>query len=486
VATITLTYSQNVADRGFSLGVRPLSDDLTAFDSLAATFSEGSQMPAIGADGVGGVLIGSFLNFTDFEDFATMTLSGVTVRGGGRVLATGLKVFEPGILNFQQQGDYAMTVSASGSTMVVASMSSTVRTASIETVMTPGRAGYDTLFGNMTGTMEGALKTDTMGLMSGTINRLTVATEFIIKSAFIEGQFSVSGFNGGLNGSNTARLHGTLATYRNVYDDGSIESIEGASIAYDSAVNSALLQSASNFSGDDVFTINMPVLHEIMQIAAGDGNDTVSLAGGAGKLHVNAGWGNDTITLVSDSHTVEGGVGIDTVLLPGARADYARGGSGTLQASFTDGGGAVASLSSVERVKFSDTAIAFDINGNAGQAYRMYKAAFDRAPDMPGLGFWIANLDSGWTLARVAAGFLASDEYVGRYGANASDSDFIDNLYQNVLHRDAEAGAASYWTNRLAIGVSRAQVMVEFSESAENQAQVIGSIQNGIDYLPFG
>ncbi|UGQ47090.1 DUF4214 domain-containing protein [Massilia endophytica] len=485
MATITLIYSQKAADRAHSMGVRPASDDLLGFDTLAALVSATSQMPAIGADGVGGVMIGSFLNFTEFEDFATMTLSGVSVRGGGRVLATGLKGFHPGQSNFQQQGDYAMTVSATGGSMVVQSMSSTVNTASVETVRTPGMAGYDKVFGNMTGTLAGAMKTDISGLMSGSVTRLTLATQYIVKSALIEGQFSVSGHNGGLETSGTANLHGTLTTYRNVYDDGSIESIEGASIAYDSRVNSALLQSASNFSGDDVFNVSMPVLRDTLQIAAGEGNDVVTLAGGGGGLHVDAGWGNDIIKLASDTHFVEGGGGLDTVLLPGAAAEYAKGGSGGLK-TFTDGGGAVASLSGIERVQFSDAGIAYDINGNAGQAYRMYKAAFDRAPDALGLGFWIANLDKGWTLARVASGFLGSDEYVGRYGADASDSAFIDNLYQNVLHRDPEAGAAAYWTTRLAAGASRAQVMVEFSESPENQAQVIGAIQNGIDYLPFG
>jgi hypothetical protein len=34
--------------------------------------------------------------------------------------------------------------------------------------------------------------------------------------------------------------------------------------------------------------------------------------------------------------------------------------------------------------------------------------------------------------------------------------------------------------------VTRADVLANFSESAENQAQVIGSIQNGIDYQHWG
>ena len=39
-----------------------------------------------------------------------------------------------------------------------------------------------------------------------------------------------------------------------------------------------------------------------------------------------------------------------------------------------------------------------------------------------------------------------------------------------------------FWMSSLQV-VSRAEVLVNFSESAENQAQVVGSIQNGIDYV---
>ena len=33
--------------------------------------------------------------------------------------------------------------------------------------------------------------------------------------------------------------------------------------------------------------------------------------------------------------------------------------------------------------------LALDINGTAGQVYRLYQAAFDRKPDLVGLGYWI-------------------------------------------------------------------------------------------------
>jgi hypothetical protein len=64
--------------------------------------------------------------------------------------------------------------------------------------------------------------------------------------------------------------------------------------------------------------------------------------------------------------------------------------------------GEVDTLINVERLKFADTAIALDTSGVGGQAYRVYKAAFNRTPDLGGLGYWIGGMDSGASLKSVA------------------------------------------------------------------------------------
>jgi hypothetical protein len=85
----------------------------------------------------------------------------------------------------------------------------------------------------------------------------------------------------------------------------------------------------------------------------------------------------------------------------------------------------------------------------------------------------------------VAAEFVASPEFATRYGANTTDAQFVDALYQNVLHRAPDAEGYDFWINGLKTS-PRGNILVDFSESPENQAQVIGSIQNGIDYLHWG
>ena len=139
-------------------------------------------------------------------------------------------------------------------------------------------------------------------------------------------------------------------------------------------------------------------------------------------------------------------------------------------------------INSIEKIIFQDVSILFDTEGNAGKGYRIYEAAFNRNPDAGGLGFWIAQLDKGTTLKTVAELFLSSAEFKALYGSSPSNAAFVDSLYKNILDRAGEKGGVDYWNGVLNNGVSRADVLVSFSESAENKAGVIGSIQNGIEY----
>ena len=51
-----------------------------------------------------------------------------------------------------------------------------------------------------------------------------------------------------------------------------------------------------------------------------------------------------------------------------------------------------------------------------------------------------------------------------------------------MLGRPPKEAGYNFWTGALDSGVSRASVLTDISESPENKAQVIGAIQNGIEY----
>ena len=132
-------------------------------------------------------------------------------------------------------------------------------------------------------------------------------------------------------------------------------------------------------------------------------------------------------------------------------------------------------------------AIALDISGVGGQAYRIYKAAFNRIPDLGGLGFWISGMDGGVSLNAVAQGFVNSAEFKALYGANPTNAQIVTRFYDNVLGRAAESGGYNYWLGVLDSGNANvAQVLASFSESPENQARLTGVIGNGFPYTPYG
>ncbi len=141
---------------------------------------------------------------------------------------------------------------------------------------------------------------------------------------------------------------------------------------------------------------------------------------------------------------------------------------------------------SLQRLRFNDSSYAFDTSGNAGKAYRLYQAAFDRLPDAGGVGFHLATLENfGLSLQQIAKNFIDSPEFSSRY-ANLSDAQFVNQLYLNVLHRAGEAGGVAFWTglldNRQA---TREEVLVGFSESPENKDAVAAAIMNGFAFIAF-
>jgi Ca2+-binding RTX toxin-like protein len=200
----------------------------------------------------------------------------------------------------------------------------------------------------------------------------------------------------------------------------------------------------------------------------------LTLSGTSGSDVLGGGIGNDTI---------DGGPGFDMVIYQCNRNNFvvSKTTSGWIVGSTAEG---FDTMANVERIHFGDRTLALDISGNAGQAYRIYQAAFNRVPDNGGLKFWIASMDGGATLRDVATGFVGSPEFQSVYGSNPTNEQFVVKLYNNVLHRDPDAGGKAYWLDLMNRGLlGKVDVLMQFSESPENQAGVLNAIINGIDLL---
>ncbi|MDD2914925.1 MAG: DUF4214 domain-containing protein [Gallionella sp.] len=296
-----------------------------------------------------------------------------------------------------------------------------------------GGSGNDTLTGNSAAnSLDGGAGNDT--LTGGTGNDTLL---------------------GGL-GSDTVVFSGTYAKY---------------AITYSSAANAYTVTSI--LEGVDTVTES-----ELLAFT----DQTVAVSALALATSATGSTGNDTL-LGSGNTIIDAGIGLDAVSYSGSRASFsiAQSGSNFIVSDIAGAQGTDV-LTNVERLVFTDGKVALDIEGAAGQAYRLYQAAFNRTPDVAGLTGWVNNMDSGMTLTQAAGHFTQSAEFLIRYGTNPTDSVFVTGLYDNVLHRVPDPGGFTNWMNQLTAQVmTRAEVLVGFSESVENHVNVVGVIQNGID-----
>ena len=191
--------------------------------------------------------------------------------------------------------------------------------------------------------------------------------------------------------------------------------------------------------------------------------------------------GNDIIAAPAASARIDGGAGRDVVVFSGARVNY--------EVQAADGytvrdlaSSTASTLSNVERLHFADgSGVALDGTGHAGQIYRLYETAFNRAPDVGGMGFWLNLMDNGMDLLTVAAGFANSDEYASVYG-NGNDAQLVAQLYLNSLDRSYDEAGFQHWLAHLHNGMSDAQLLVQFSESEELQVRLTGIIEQGVEF----
>ncbi|WP_203095310.1 DUF4214 domain-containing protein [Skermanella rosea] len=239
------------------------------------------------------------------------------------------------------------------------------------------------------------------------------------------------------------------------------DAIDNVSIAM-----GAVIENATGGSGADILT----------------GNDSANhLSGGSGGDILNGGAGDDTLVGGTGSDTLDGGTGTDaavwsrprracTVTLRLDGADTVSDGSGT-DTLVGD---------TVEVLRFSDGHYVTGSTSVAAQVYRLYNAALGRTPDAGGIKNWTGALEAGQiTLTTAAAGFIGSPEFIQRYG-QPSNAGFVTLLYRNVLDRTPDASGRAAWLGALDAGMTRADAVLGFSESAENITRHQATIGQGI------
>jgi hypothetical protein len=214
------------------------------------------------------------------------------------------------------------------------------------------------------------------------------------------------------------------------------------------------------------------------RLFGGGGNDVVGSAGGDDYL--DGGSGNDMVVGGVGNDTLVGGSGDD--VLQGGRSDagawnFYLGADGKLTATHQT---AVFAPAQTEVVPLSElngaaSGLAFlgAHQGNLKNLALLYQAAFDRAPDLDGLNFYVGR---GAPIDSVVKGFVQSQEWRDAGYDKLSDSAFVEHLYQQVLQRSPDQAGMAYWLGKLgkpgadAAALDRAGVLLAFALSAEHQA----------------
>jgi hypothetical protein len=106
---------------------------------------------------------------------------------------------------------------------------------------------------------------------------------------------------------------------------------------------------------------------------------------------------------------------------------------------------------------------------------RLYLGFFKRIPDSAGLKGWVSAVRAGSTLSSAALAFAQSAEFQLTYGA-LTNPQFITLVYNNVLGRAPDTAGFNHWLALLQGGMSRGEMMLGFTDSAEFQLQTKNNV----------
>lgn len=235
------------------------------------------------------------------------------------------------------------------------------------------------------------------------------------------------------------------------------------------------------------------------RVVVGSAGNDVIVVQDAKNTQIILGTGDSSVTTGLGVDTVQAGLGNSSIV--GGSGDYAvvklAGNASNYQVTVNNGHAIVTDMSSgkttdITKIQYvqldNGNALVFAKNSVEAAVSTLYHTAFGRDADAGGLDYWFDLGRGGATLKQIADAFTHSAEFAAE--AALSNNAFVQGLYQNTFGRAGEDSGVSYWTDALAHGSSRADLITAFSQLAGNniagsihtEAQVVGSVTivNGI------
>ena len=181
---------------------------------------------------------------------------------------------------------------------------------------------------------------------------------------------------------------------------------------------------------------------------------------------------------------LDGGLGIDTAKYTNAKSNYWLNFISPTNRSLTDVSGSqgVDTLVSIERLKFSDTSLAIDLEGNAGITAKILGAAFGKASltNKSYVGTGLYFLDAGWSYDNLAK--LA----IEAAGAKTNDQ-VVNLLWNNIIGTTPTTSDKAPYLSLLENGLTVGALVHLAADSALNTTNInlVGLAQIGIEYTPI-
>lgn len=243
-----------------------------------------------------------------------------------------------------------------------------------------------------------------------------------------------------------------------------------------SDIGSAVTAQATRPDGSVATT----VYHGTFTVAAGATiEDAVGTAfadgitGNAGANRITGGGGNDRI---------DGEEGVDTAVFSGVRSAFTVTHAGnTTEVRDLAGAEGTDTLANVERLKFADTGLALDLDGNAGAVAELLGAVFGAASvsNTTFAAVGLSMMDGGMTKATLAEQALNL-----RLGGDAGHAAVVDLLFTNLTGHAPNASEAAPFLDMLDHGTTAGALAVMAAEHPLNLGAIdlVGLSAHGLAY----
>ena len=196
---------------------------------------------------------------------------------------------------------------------------------------------------------------------------------------------------------------------------------------------------------------------------------------------------NDTLKGQPGTDFFDGGLGLDTVVYNGPMERYSITKSGNRYVvSEPTGSDDTDYLANIERLQFSNTKVALDMTGNAGDAARLIGALLGPSyvNEKALAGVVIGLLDQNYSTQTIATLGLGTSTYIGLAGSS-SNEDFVKHVFKNVIGRPPVEAELQTYVGMLSAGTSQAAlaVMAAETEFTAEKIGLTGLVLNGWEYI---